>query len=349
MAAPKIGDRRAGEGVGKFNAAHVSAAQIRPLERIVRKHPALGDVHLRAQQQRFGVYYALTGKTAAVEDIHAHLAAKHTVWLKSAASGENACKIGRNGRGQRCAHARMYDAVPGGDKSALAVEHRQVHRMQHCADKLAHRAGRGHGVAVEGEDIARRAQKLSVAAARVQLALIAAHELCKLQQRAALALKAGGAEEVVSIDSSADALQMAQENAKRNGFDDGSMKWIEANVFEALREFRDKGEQFDLVILDPPKFASSHHHVDKAARAYKDINLNGLRILAPGGQLLTFSCSGAIDVDLFQKIVAGAVIDSRVEAWMMARLGAGIDHPLLMTHPEGEYLKGLYLLSRGRV
>lgn len=99
---------------------------------------------------------------------------------------------------------------------------------------------------------------------------------------------------------------MALENAKRNGFDDGSMKWIEANVFEALREFRDKGEQFDLVILDPPKFASSHHHVDKAARAYKDINLNGLRILAPGGQLLTFSCSGAIDVDLFQKIVAGA-------------------------------------------
>ena len=105
----------------------------------------------------------------------------------------------------------------------------------------------------------------------------------------------------------------------------------------------------DLVILDPPKFASSHHHVDKAARAYKDINLNGLRILTPGGQLLTFSCSGAIDVDLFQKIVAGAVIDSRVEAWMMERLGAGIDHPLLMTHPEGEYLKGLHLLSRGAV
>lgn len=162
-----------------------------------------------------------------------------------------------------------------------------------------------------------------------------------------LALKAGGAEEVVSIDSSADALAMARENAKRNNFDDESMKWVEANVFEALRELRDKGEKFDLVILDPPKFASNHHHVDKAARAYKDINLNGLRILAPEGQLLTFSCSGAIDVDLFQKIVAGAVIDSKVEAWMMGRLGAGTDHPLLMTHPEGEYLKGLHLLSRG--
>lgn len=162
-----------------------------------------------------------------------------------------------------------------------------------------------------------------------------------------LALKAGGADEVISIDSSADALAMAKENAKRNNFDDSSMKWVEANVFEALRELRDKGEQFDLVILDPPKFASNHHHVDKAARAYKDINLNGLRILAPQGQLLTFSCSGAIDVDLFQKIVAGAVIDSKVEAWMMGRLGAGTDHPLLMTHPEGEYLKGLHLLSRG--
>lgn len=162
-----------------------------------------------------------------------------------------------------------------------------------------------------------------------------------------LALKAGGADEIVSIDSSADALTMAKENAKRNGFDDGSMKWIEANVFEALRKFRDEGEKFDLVILDPPKFASSHHHVEKAARAYKDINLNGLRILDKDGHLLTFSCSGAIDVDLFQKIIAGAVIDSKVDAWMIQRLGAGMDHPLLMTHPEGEYLKGLHLLSRG--
>ena len=90
-----------------------------------------------------------------------------------------------------------------------------------------------------------------------------------------------------------------------------------------------------------------HHHVEKAARAYKDINLNGLRILGDDGHLLTFSCSGAIDVDLFQKIIAGAVIDSKVDAWMIQRLGAGMDHPLLMTHPEGEYLKGLHLLSRG--
>ena len=158
-----------------------------------------------------------------------------------------------------------------------------------------------------------------------------------------LALAKGGAAEVISIDSSAEALAMAKRNAHRNNFTEETLKWVEANVFEELRKMRDAGEKFDLVILDPPKFASSHHHVEKAARAYKDINLNGLKILNPNGQLLTFSCSGAIDVDLFQKIVAGAVIDSRIDAWMIQRLGAGEDHPLMMTHPEGEYLKGLHL------
>ena len=100
------------------------------------------------------------------------------------------------------------------------------------------------------------------------------------------------------------------------------------------------------VCVTPPKFASSHYHVDRAARAYKDINLNGLKLLGPGGELFTFSCSGAIDVDLFQKIVAGAVIDSGVTAWATGRFGAGEDHPLLMTCPEGEYLKGLRLAVR---
>jgi 23S rRNA (cytosine1962-C5)-methyltransferase len=161
-----------------------------------------------------------------------------------------------------------------------------------------------------------------------------------------LALLAGGAEEVVSIDSSAEALALARDNTQRNGFAPESAQWIEADVFEQLRRLREAGESFDLVVLDPPKFASSHHHVDRAARAYKDINLNGLRLLRPGGHLLSFSCSGAIDVDLFQKIVAGAVIDARAEMWMRARLSAGFDHPLLMTHPEGEYLKGLWLERR---
>lgn len=160
-----------------------------------------------------------------------------------------------------------------------------------------------------------------------------------------LALLKGGAEEVVSVDSLEEALAMARANAERNGFTNRA-EWLCEDVFTCLRRLRDAGEKFDLVILDPPKFASSHYHVDRAARAYKDINLNGLKLLGPGGELFTFSCSGAIDVDLFQKIVAGAVIDSGVTAWATGRFGAGEDHPLLMTCPEGEYLKGLRLAVR---
>ena len=167
-----------------------------------------------------------------------------------------------------------------------------------------------------------------------------------MNSTASLALLAGGAEEVISVDSSADALAMAQRNAERNGFGHDRAQWLQADVFDYLRQARDRGEEFDLVILDPPKFASSHRHIDRASRAYKDINLNGLRLVKEGGDLLTFSCSGAMDVDLFQKVIAGAVIDSKREAWMIARLGAGEDHPLMMTCPEGEYLKGLQLALR---
>lgn len=158
-----------------------------------------------------------------------------------------------------------------------------------------------------------------------------------------VALARGGAQHVLSIDSSADALAMARANAELNALDPASLHWQCADVFEHLRACRSAGERFDLIVLDPPKFAASHHHVERAARAYKDINLSALRLLQPGGMLMTFSCSGAVDVDLFQKIVAGAVIDARIECVMRARLGPGSDHPMLMTHPEGEYLKGLLL------
>ncbi len=161
-----------------------------------------------------------------------------------------------------------------------------------------------------------------------------------------LALMKGGAQQVVSVDSSREALERARDNARLNGFDDARMQWVQNDVFGYLRELREAGESFDLVILDPPKFASSHYHVERAARAYKDINLNGMRLLRMGGRLLTFSCSGAIDVELFQKIVAGAVFDAGRTAWAVQRFGAGADHPLLMTCPEGEYLKGLDLLMR---
>jgi 23S rRNA (cytosine1962-C5)-methyltransferase len=158
-----------------------------------------------------------------------------------------------------------------------------------------------------------------------------------------VALLAGGAGEVHSVDSSAEALRVAREHVALNGFAAGAASWREADAFEALRTLRAEAAQYDLIVLDPPKFASSHHHVDRAARAYKDINLNALKLLAPGGSLLSFSCSGAIDVDLFQKIVAGAVIDAGVDAWLVQRLGAGYDHPLAMTVPESEYLKGVWL------
>jgi len=158
-----------------------------------------------------------------------------------------------------------------------------------------------------------------------------------------LAAHRGGRGETWSIDSSADALALAQMQWEANGFPPASARWQDADVFEALRALRTAGETFDLIVLDPPKFAASHHHVERAARAYKDINLNALRLLRPGGFLLTFSCSGAIDVDLFQKIVAGAVIDAGVDCQLLGRLSAGEDHPMSMVHPEGEYLKGLVL------
>lgn len=161
-----------------------------------------------------------------------------------------------------------------------------------------------------------------------------------------LALLKGGAEEVVSVDSSAEALEMAKRNAERNGFAEESYRFVCEDVFAYLRSCIERGEKFDLVILDPPKFASSHRHVDRAARAYKDINLKGLNLLNTGGHLFTFSCSGAIDPDLFQKIIAGAVFDAHVDAWAVGRFGGGEDHPLLMTYPEGEYLKGLHLWIR---
>ena len=158
-----------------------------------------------------------------------------------------------------------------------------------------------------------------------------------------LAALKGGAKRVVSIDSSGEALALAQQNVSANSFDAARAEWLDADAFKTLRRLYDDGERFDLVVLDPPKFAPSREHVDRAARAYKDINLTGFRLLRPGGLLFTYSCSGAIDAELFQKIVAGAAADARVDARILKRLGAGVDHPLLTAFPEGEYLKGLLL------
>lgn len=158
-----------------------------------------------------------------------------------------------------------------------------------------------------------------------------------------LAALKGGAKRVVSIDSSGDALALAQRNVAANGFAAARAQWLDADAFKTLRRLVDEGERFDLIVLDPPKFAPTRDSVDRAARAYKDINLSGLKLLRPGGLLFTYSCSGAIDMDLFQKIVAGAAADAKVDARILKRLGAGVDHPLLTAFPEGEYLKGLLL------
>ncbi|MBI4938289.1 MAG: class I SAM-dependent methyltransferase [Nitrosomonadales bacterium] len=153
----------------------------------------------------------------------------------------------------------------------------------------------------------------------------------------------GGAASVLSIDASEEALQLARRNVELNGLDDGRAECQCADVFVALRKLRDQNRSFDLVILDPPKFAPTAAFAEKAARGYKDINLLGFKLLRPGGILATFSCSGGIGDDLFQKIVAGAALDAAVDAQIVHKLGAAPDHPVLLSFPEGAYLKGLVL------
>jgi 23S rRNA (cytosine1962-C5)-methyltransferase len=153
----------------------------------------------------------------------------------------------------------------------------------------------------------------------------------------------GGAKSVLSIDASGDALRIAEENLARNGLDAAKAEWQEADVFLALRKLRDQGRSFDLIILDPPKFAPTAAFAEKAARGYKDINLLGFKLLRPGGILATYSCSGGISEDLFQKIIAGAALDAGVNAQIVHYLHASADHPVLLSFPEGAYLKGLVL------
>lgn len=152
---------------------------------------------------------------------------------------------------------------------------------------------------------------------------------------------AGGARSVLSIDSSGEALAVARENVTRNQFDSPNVEWLEADVFQALRAFRDQERSYDLIILDPPKFAPTAAQVERGARGYKDINLLAFKLLRPGGLLFTFSCSGGITTELFQKIVYGAALDAEVDAVILEQMTQGLDHPIALTFPEGAYLKGL--------
>ncbi len=155
------------------------------------------------------------------------------------------------------------------------------------------------------------------------------------------AVLAGGAASVLGIESSGDAIALGTRNIALNGDPGEGSQWIEGDVFRELRTLRDRNRSFDMIILDPPKFAQNRNQAEQAARGYKDINLLAFKLLRPGGLLMTFSCSGGVSAELFQKIVAGAAVDAGVDAQILERLSSGADHPVALNFPEGEYLKGL--------
>jgi 23S rRNA (cytosine1962-C5)-methyltransferase len=156
---------------------------------------------------------------------------------------------------------------------------------------------------------------------------------------------AGGAKSVLSVDASADALALCCENVVLNALPADRHSTLEGDVFQLLRKFRDEARSFDLIILDPPKFAPTAAQAEKAARGYKDINLLAFKLLRPGGILVTFSCSGGIDAALFQKIIASAALDAGVDAQIVEHLSQAPDHPVALNFPEGAYLKGLVCLT----
>jgi 23S rRNA (cytosine1962-C5)-methyltransferase len=160
-----------------------------------------------------------------------------------------------------------------------------------------------------------------------------------------VAALAGGAAHVTSVDSSAPALQRVQAHVQANGFDAARSECLDADVNQFLRDSLQAGRSFDAIVLDPPKFAPTAAHAERAARAYKDINRLALKLLQPGGLLMTFSCSGGIGPELFHKIVAGAAIDAGVDGAIVQRLEGACDHPTSLLFPEGEYLKGLAIVK----
>lgn len=152
-----------------------------------------------------------------------------------------------------------------------------------------------------------------------------------------------GAREVISVDSSALAIQTLRQNIALNHFDNKAHAAIQSDVNKQLRIFKDEGKKFDIVILDPPKYAPSRSALDRAARAYKDLNRLGLSLLNPGGLLATFSCSGAVDMETFKQIIAWAALDAGKEIQVIRQFTQPEDHPVRLSFPEGEYLKGLLI------
>jgi len=161
-----------------------------------------------------------------------------------------------------------------------------------------------------------------------------------------LAALSGGATTVYGVDTSGPALERARAHVALNTFDASLTEFADADVNQTLRLCIEQGRRFDAIVLDPPKFAHTPAQAERAARAYKDINRLAFMLLEAGGALFTFSCSGGISADLFHKIVAGAGIDAGIDGLIVERLGAAPDHPMTVTFPEGEYLKGLVILKR---
>ncbi|MCX5752420.1 MAG: class I SAM-dependent methyltransferase [Candidatus Krumholzibacteria bacterium] len=155
-----------------------------------------------------------------------------------------------------------------------------------------------------------------------------------------IAALAAGAASATNVDSSAPALALARRNAELNGIDEALLENVEGDAFTVMRRWRDEGRMFDVIVLDPPKFAESKANLSRASRGYKDINLLAFRLLGPGGILFTFSCSGLMSAELFQKIVSDAALDAGCEAQIIRRLAQASDHPTLLSFPESSYLKG---------
>jgi 23S rRNA (cytosine1962-C5)-methyltransferase len=156
-----------------------------------------------------------------------------------------------------------------------------------------------------------------------------------------IAALAGGAAEVTNVEASADMLAALEENVALNDLDPSKVENVQGNAFSLLRGFRAEGRRFDLVVLDPPKFADSRSRLEKAARGYKDVNLLACQLLEPGGLLATFSCSGVLQAELFQKIVAAAALDAGRDARILRHFHQAPDHPVSLAYPEGSYLTGL--------
>ena len=157
--------------------------------------------------------------------------------------------------------------------------------------------------------------------------------------------RACGAAKVTQVDISGDALAMAKKNEQLVHMCGTTMEYVEADVFEYLRKCRDEGKSFDMIVLDPPKFAATKSQVMKAARGYKDINLLAMKLLKPNGYLATFSCSGAMTPELFDQVLAEAAVDAKKDFQVIARTRQGLDHPVALSFPEGFYLKGVILRS----